>query len=86
MLRSTHKPRCAALTTRKYIIKYIVITVLLYAAAVSVLSLYFCPQLGLTALHMAANEGKVDVARLLTDAGAQLNIQTKVHTQTCPVS
>ena len=28
---------------------------------------------------MAAEGGKVDVVRLLTEAGAQLNIQTKVN-------
>ena len=28
---------------------------------------------------MAADEGKVDVVRLLTEAGAQLNIQSKVN-------
>ena len=39
-----------------------------------------CPQDGVAALHMAAQEGKVDVVRLLIDAGAQVNIQTEVHT------
>ena len=39
-----------------------------------------CPQDGWTALHLAAQEGKVDVVRLLIDAGAQVNIQTEVHT------
>ena len=35
---------------------------------------------GGTALHMAAQEGKVDVVRLLlTEAQALVNIQTKVH-------
>ena len=29
---------------------------------------------------MAAHEGKVDVVRLLTEAKAHVNIQTKVHT------
>ena len=39
----------------------------------------FCAQDGWTALHLAAYEGKVDVVRLLlTDAQAQINIQTKV--------
>ena len=33
----------------------------------------------MTALHLAAHEGKVNVVRLLTEAGAQLNIQTKVN-------
>ena len=35
---------------------------------------------GWTALHLAAQEGKVDVVRLLlTEAQALVNIQTKVH-------
>ena len=35
---------------------------------------------GWTALHVAAQEGKVDVVRLLlTEAQALVNIQTKVH-------
>ena len=35
---------------------------------------------GRTTLHMAAQEGKVDVVRLLlTEAQALVNIQTKVH-------
>ena len=38
-----------------------------------------CPQDGWTALHLAAAEGKVDVVRLLTEAQAQVNIQTEVH-------
>ena len=33
----------------------------------------------MTALHLAAQEGKVDVVRLLTEAGAQINIQSKVR-------
>ena len=33
----------------------------------------------MTALHMAVQEGKVDVVRLLTEAGAHLNIQTEVY-------
>ena len=39
-----------------------------------------CPQDGRTALHLAAQEGKVDVVRVLTEAEAQVNIQTEVHT------
>ena len=31
------------------------------------------------ALHYAAQEGKVDVVRLLIEARAQLNIQTEVY-------
>ena len=44
--------------------------------------LCFCPQNGFTALHMAAQEGKVDIVRLLTEAKAHVNIQTEVHTCT----
>ena len=43
---------------------------------------YFFPQDGWTALHMAAQEGKVDVVRLLTEAKAHVNIQTEVHVHT----
>ena len=39
-----------------------------------------CPQDGWTALHLAAQEGEVDVMRLLIDAEAQVNIQTEVYT------
>ena len=38
-----------------------------------------CPQEGETALHLAAQGGKVDVVRLLTEAQAQVNIQTEVY-------
>ena len=39
----------------------------------------FCKQDGWTALHLAAQEGKVDMVRLLTEAGAHLNIQNEVY-------
>ena len=35
--------------------------------------------MGRTAFYLAALEGKVDVVRLLTEAGAQLNIQALVQ-------
>ena len=38
-----------------------------------------CSQDGWTALHLAATEGRVDVVRLLTEAQAQVNIQTEVY-------
>ena len=42
--------------------------------------MFVSTQNGWTALHMAAQEGKVDVVRLLvTEAQALVNIQTKVH-------
>ena len=58
---------------------------LIVASIVSIVSLgdltaYFSPQNGCTAFLMAAQEGKVDVVRLLTEAQAQINIQTEVHT------
>ena len=37
-----------------------------------------CLQLGSTALHVAAQEGKTDVVRLLIEAKAQINIQRNV--------
>ena len=49
-------------------------------AVLGELTLCFCPQDGWTALHLAAQEGKVDVVRLLTEAKAHINIQTEVHT------
>ena len=53
-------------------------TVSLYIA-IGELTVCLCPQDGCTALHMAAAKGKVDVVRLLTEAQAQVNIQTEVH-------
>ena len=41
-------------------------------------SVCVCPQDGWTALHLAAQEGRVDVVRLLTEAKAQLDMQTEV--------
>ena len=54
-------------------------TVSLYIAVLGELTVCLCPQNGVTALHLAAQEGKVDVVRLLTETQAQVNIQTKVH-------
>ena len=53
---------------------------LLYIAVLGELTVCFCPQGGGTAFHCAAQEGKVDVVRLLTEANAPINIQTEVHT------
>lgn len=36
------------------------------------------PQAGWNALHLAAQEGKIDVVRLLTEAEAHVNIHTEV--------
>ena len=55
-------------------------TVLLYTAVLGEVTVCLCPQDGWTALHLAAQEGKVDVVRLLTEAQPQINIQTEVHT------
>ena len=52
-------------------------TVLLYIAEPTVC---FHPQNGWTALHLAVQEGKIDVVRLLTEAKAHVDIQIKVHT------
>ena len=38
------------------------------------------PQNGWTALHLAAQGGRVEVVRLLAEAKAQINIQTEVYT------
>ena len=44
--------------------------------------MFVSTQDGRTALHMAAQEGKVDVVRLLlTEAQTLVNIQTKVYKQ-----
>ena len=51
----------------------------LYIAVLGELTVCLCPQDGWTALHLAAQGGKVGVVRLLTEAQAQVNIQTKVH-------
>ena len=53
-------------------------TVSLYTAVLGEMIVCLCPQDGWTALHLAAQEGKVDVVRLLTEAQAQVNIRTKV--------
>ena len=55
-------------------------TVLLYIAVLDELTMCLYTQDGWTALHWAAHEGKVDVVRLLTEAQAQINIQTEVYT------
>ena len=55
-------------------------TVSLYTADLGEVTVFVSSQDGWTALHMAAQEGKVDVVRLLlTEAQALVNIQTKVH-------
>ena len=38
-----------------------------------------CAQKGLTALHLASLDGKLEVARLLLEGGADMNIQDKVR-------
>ena len=44
-----------------------------------------CLQDGFTALHLAAQEGNVDVVRLLTEAKAHVNTKAKVYTYICNV-
>ena len=70
----------AAPTTRNTLYNTSSYTVLLYIAVLGELTVCFSPQDGWTALHMAAQEGKVDVVRLLTETKAHINIQTEVHT------
>ena len=70
----------AAPTTRNTLHNTSSYTVLLYIAVLGELTVCFCPQDSFTALHCAAQEGKVDVVRLLTEAKAHINIQTEVHT------
>ena len=70
----------AAPTTRNTLHNTSSYTVLLHIAVLGELTVYFCPQDGGTALHCAAQEGKVDVVRVLTEAKARINIQTEVHT------
>ena len=55
-------------------------TVSLYTTVLDEVTVCLCLQDGWTALHLAAQEGKVDVVRLLTEAQAQVNIQTEVYT------
>ena len=43
------------------------------------LTVFLSLQDGCTALHLAAQEGKVDVVRLLTESQAEVNIQTEVQ-------
>ena len=73
---SYHQKLITLYTTYNIISPY---TVLLYIAVLGELTVCLCPQDGWTALHLAAQEGKVDVVRLLTEAQAQVNIQTEVH-------
>ena len=61
-------------------------TVLLYIAVLDELTMCLYTQDSWTALHMAAQEGKVDLVRLLTEAQAQINIQTEVqYIHTCGI-
>ena len=73
---STYRKRYAAPTTRKH-------TAQSSYPALLYLHMCFCPQDGWTALHLAAQEGKVDVVRLLTEAEAHINMQIEVHTCIC---
>ena len=66
----------AAPTGRKHTTHNTSYSVSLY---IGELTVCLCSQDGWTALHLAAQEGKVDVVRLLTEAQAQVNIQSEVH-------
>ena len=54
-------------------------TVWLYTAVLGEVTVCYSPQNGATALHLAAQEGKVDVVRLLTEAQALVNIRKRVY-------
>ena len=75
--------RYAVPTTRKHTAQHMTThTVWLYTAVLGEVTVCYCPQDGWTALHLAAQEGKVDAVRLLTEAQALVNIQTQVCTST----
>ena len=90
--RSTHRKRYASFTTVQTTYctashcldntsSYKVYTIIVAQIVPSepTLTACFCSQRGWTALHLAAQEGKIDVVRLLTEAKAKVNIQTKVY-------
>ena len=79
--RSTCRRRYATPTTRKHAPKLVHVNRCLYTL-LGELTTCFCSQRGWTALSVAAQEGKVDVVRLLTEAKAHVNIQIEVHTCT----
>ena len=62
-------------------------TVSLYTAEIGEVTVFVSTQNGWTALHLAAQEGKVDVVRLLvTEAQALVNIQMEVRSHLLSVS
>ena len=70
--------------TKVHTPRHVAHTVSLYTAVLGEVTVCLCPQYGWTALHLAAHAGKVYVVRLLTEAQALVNIQTKkVHTTSC---
>ena len=72
--------RYAVPTTRKHTAQHITThTVWLYTAVLGEVTVCYCPQNGATALHLAAQEGKVDVVRILTEAQALVNTRNKVY-------
>ena len=77
MHTSTHKIRYILSNPVKKIVLHNI--AVLYTYIVCVLTVGFCSQDGCTALHLAAEEGQVDVVRLLTESQAQVHIQTEVH-------
>ena len=50
-----------------------------YMVYILIVSLLFIQLNGQTALHLAAAEGEVDVVRLLIEAEAEVDTQTKVN-------
>ena len=55
------------------------VSLYIHVAVLGELTVCLCPQHGQTALYLAAEAGKLDVVRLLTEAQAQVNIQDEVH-------
>ena len=58
---------------------------MIYWYNISVMLECSCLQDGFTALHLAAQKGKFDVVKLLTEAKADVNTQAKVYTYICHV-
>ena len=50
----------------------------MYIAVLGELTVCLCSQDGWTAFHLAAQEGRIDVVRLLIEAQAQVNTKDEV--------
>lgn len=49
------------------------------------MSTFMCLQSGLTPLHLAAQEDRVNVAEVLVNQGAHVDAQTKVDRKNVPI-